>query len=292
VSSTPFPQTWLLTYRPSLYAGIQVFMQCLRNGGTLVLPGVGMSVGDLIRTMRRHDVRCASATPAYWRRLVTIGSRDELRSVRLEQITLGGEAADQALLDAMRSLFPSARIVHIYATSELGRCFSVKDGRAGFPAAFLRGATEEGIELRVEGGELLVRSANAGLSDEDRGATGIAWIRTGDLVEADGERFHFVGRRTELINVGGNKVHPLKVERVVLEVPGVAEVRIHARSSSLVGQMVACEFVASEGCQADAVKAAILAHCRDRLAPHERPRFVEAVEQVRLSQAGKKTRGA
>ena len=77
------------------------------------------------------------------------------------------------------------------------------------------------------------------------------WIATGDLIEQVGDRCYFAGRRTEILNVGGNKVHPLRVEQVVQQVPGVADVRVFGRPRPLVGQMVACEFVTAEGFEAE-----------------------------------------
>jgi acyl-CoA synthetase (AMP-forming)/AMP-acid ligase II len=295
VRSTVGTQTWLLTYRPQLYAGLQVFLHCLLNRGALVIPEEGMAVQDLIALIRKRKVSHISATPSYWRRLITLGSSADLRTLKIEQITLGGEACDQALLDGLKRLFPDARLVHIYATSELGRCFSVKDVRAGFPARFLDGPTEEGIELRLEDGELLVRSANAmlegptGQSAADRSGT---WMPTGDLIEQSGDRCYFAGRRTELINVGGNKVNPLRVEQVVHSVPGVTDVRVFARPSSLVGQMVACEYVVSRDHEPGTVQQEIARTCHERLAPYERPRFLQAVPEIRLSEAGKKVRKA
>src|SRR5262245_7259400 len=53
-------QCWLLTYRPQLYAGLQVFLQCLLNEGTLVIPKSTSSVGELVDCMRRHRVECVS----------------------------------------------------------------------------------------------------------------------------------------------------------------------------------------------------------------------------------------
>jgi acyl-CoA synthetase (AMP-forming)/AMP-acid ligase II len=279
-------QTWLLTFRPHLYAGVQVFLHCLLNQGTLVIPERGMGVEAVAGLMRRHAVSHVSATPSYWRRLITLGG-ERFRGLPIKQITLGGEPCNEHLLDTLSGLFPAARLVHIYATSELGRCFSVRDGRAGFPAAYLVKPTGEGVELRVEDGELFVRPANAMLeiaAGEDR------WIATGDLIEQVDDRYQFVGRRSDLINVGGNKVHPHRVEAVVQDVTGVADVRVYARSSSLVGQMVACEFVVTAGDDPEAVKRRIIEECRQRLAAHERPRFLDSVPSIALSQAGKKVR--
>jgi len=287
------PQCWLLTYRPHLYAGLQVFLHCLLNQETLVIPEPGMAVDELLAMMRSAKVRSVSATPSYWRRLMTLGSRESLEGIPLEQITLGGEVADQPLLDALKRTFPAARVVHIYATSELGRCFSVKDGVAGFPGHFLDAPSDEGVELKLEGGELYVRTGNAMLGPEEDPAAGhreLDWRATGDQVERVGDRCYFVGRRSDHINVGGNKVQPLRVEHVIQDIPGVRDVRVFARRSSLVGEMVACEFVAQPDFDPEQVKRAILKTCLERLDVHERPRLVEPVSAITLSSAGKKIR--
>ncbi len=155
------PQRWLLTYRPHLFAGLQVFLHCLVNQETLVAHEQGAAVDVVVDLMARSSVTSVSATPSYWRRLITQGALALLRSIPLEQITLGGEIADEQVLTALDRLYPRAHLVHIYATSELGRCFSVKDRRAGFPASFLEATSDDGVELKLEDGELYVRSSNA-----------------------------------------------------------------------------------------------------------------------------------
>ncbi len=283
-------QSWLLTYRAHLYAGLQVFLHCLLNQWALVIPDALMPVNDLVSFMRKAQVRSVSATPSYWRRMVAFSNREALASVSIEQITLGGEVADQRVLESLKDLYPTARIVHIYATTELGRCFSVDDARPGFPARFLDSPPDQGVELKIVDGELHVRSRNAMLSSTGEVAAATSWIPTGDLVECDGERCLFIGRMNDLINVGGEKVQPLRVEHVIQRIPGVRDARVFARSSSLVGQMVACEFVAEPGFEPGEVKARIEQICRERLTAAARPRFVEAVPQISLSSAGKKCR--
>ncbi len=294
-TNSPSHQRWLLTYRPHLYAGLQVFLHCLINQETLVVPEQGATVDALVDLMGRSLVTSVSATPSYWRRLITHGRPAVLKSIPLEQITLGGEIADEKLLAALDRLYPEARLVHIYATSELGRCFSVKDRRAGFPASFLDAPSDDGVELKLEQGELHVRSANAMLgpgSSSGIGSREADWLATGDLIERVGDRCFFTGRRNDVINVGGNKVQPLRVEHVIQVVPGVRDVRVFSRSSSLVGQMVACEFVPEPGVEPEEVRQAILKTSLERLDAYERPRFVQAVSTIALSDAEKKIRKA
>lgn len=287
---------WLLTYRPHLYAGLQVCMQCFASGGTLVVPDAGATVDRIVGLMAREQVACASATPSYWRQLLILSSADKLTKINLRQITLGGEVVDQHVLDMLKGAFPNARITHIYATTELGRCFSVVDGMAGFPARFLDAVSTDGVELRIHEDELQVRSANAMHGyDAQSGAINAVhssdnWFPTGDLVRREGDRVLFVGRETDIINVGGNKVSPQEVERVLRSVAGVADVRVYAKKSSMVGQLVAAEIVPIYGENAEAVRAAVVDAGVHHLTPQQRPRIIEIVDRIKLSSAGKMNR--
>jgi acyl-CoA synthetase (AMP-forming)/AMP-acid ligase II len=285
-------QRWLLSYRPHLYAGLQVLLQCFVNGGTLVVDDSGGDVEQLVRLMIERRVQYVSATPSYWRRLFLMADSELIKRVPLVQVTLGGEVTDSGILTMLDQAFPSARIIHIYATTELGRCFSVTDRQAGFPAKFLDQPSPDGIEMRIDDGELLVKSDNRMQGYDRLSSHGVSvdqegWTRTGDLVELRGDRVYFVGRRSDLMNVGGNKVAPLEVERVIRELPEVADVRVYPRGSSIAGQLVVCDIVASSGVSAQQAKQRVAEHCRGRLAAHARPRMIMVVDQIELTAAGK-----
>ena len=284
------PQRWLLTYRPNLYAGLQVILQCLMNKGTLVLPASGMSAHEVVALMAAAKVEYASATPSYWRWLVTMAESAVMQRVPLKQITLGGEVVQQPILDRLKQQFPDARIVHVYATTELGRCFSVTDGRAGFPVRFLEQPSSDGIEMKIADGELIVRSANRMEGYENAAGPAPDWIATGDLVKVIDDRVSFIGRRSDLINVGGNKVHPLEVELVIAGVAGVSDVLVFAKRSSIAGELVACEVELEAGADPEATVHAIRAACVDGLAAYQRPFAVKVVHDIELTSAGKKRR--
>lgn len=285
---------WLCAYPLHLYAGVQVMLQALMNWSAVVIPPV-LDAATIARTMRTARVTHASGTPTFWRQLLLFGSREDLGGCRLEQITMGGEAVTQPLLDRLSERFPGARLAHIYASTELGRLFAVTDKREGFPAAFLDASPEPGIELRIVEGELTARSRHAMLGyDNGDGNASTArpgeWITTGDLVERQGDRVFFRGRKSELINVGGRKVSPLTVEAVLREARGVSDVRVYGRGSSMVGQLVAADIVLEQGCDEQDVRAELHRLTRDRLAPHEAPRVVRIVGAIPQSGALKVVR--
>jgi len=284
---------WFLTYQPNLYAGLQVMLQCFADHGTLCLADHGMDPRQTAQLMNDAGVQFVSATPSYWRRLLLFVDRNLLKQIPLIQITLGGEVVDQAILDNLHDLFPNSRLLHIYATTELGRCFSVNDGQAGFPLSYLESRLSDGTELLLREGELLVRSSNSmtmydPLSSQKMPDSG--WFATGDLVEVKGNRVYFVGRRTEMINVAGSKVYPLAIERVIRNVPGVVDVRIYGKVSSIAGELVACELVPEEGRDHNRLKEDVVRACRSQLASYQQPRLIKFVKHIDLSSAGKTLR--
>ena len=274
---------WLLTYDPGAFAGLQVMLTAVAAGALLVTvsgPGAG-TIAALAQAARRHAVTHVSGTPSFWRAfLMALGDTE----LPLAAVTLGGEAADQPLLDRLAERFPDARLRHIYASTEAGALFAVADSRAGFPADWLDEAPD-GLDLRIAGGVLEVRSPRAapGAVDPD------GWLSTGDLVERQGDRVLFAGRLDGLVNVGGVKVSPEAVERRLLAVDGVADAAVLAVASPITGHLLTATIVPVPGAEEAALRAALRAATAD-LPPAARPRALTFADHIPLSAAGKKSR--
>jgi acyl-CoA synthetase (AMP-forming)/AMP-acid ligase II len=278
---------WLLTYPLNLYAGTQVFLQAVINRATLVIPASLDPIG-VCRALKENWVTHASGTPTFWRQLVYFGHKGALQACELDQITIGGEVVTQELLDNLRIKFPRARIVHIYASTELGRIFSVTDGREGFPAKILEEPPEEGIALRIVNGELMARGRNAMISYDRQKPLceqSDGWMATGDLVEVLGDRVVFIGRRKDVINVGGRKVSPLQVEATLRGLPGIIDVRVYAKKSSLTGHLVAADVVLAPGVCEATIGAELRQAASRTLQPHEVPRIVRVVPKMAINEA-------
>jgi acyl-CoA synthetase (AMP-forming)/AMP-acid ligase II len=94
------------------------------------------------------------------------------------------------------------------------------------------------------------------------------WFKTGDAVEVDGEYIKILGRKSELINVGGEKVYPAEVESVVQQMDGVIDVAVHGEPNPITGQIVVARVRLSGDEALPAFRSRLRVYCKDRL-----PRF-------------------
>jgi non-ribosomal peptide synthetase component E (peptide arylation enzyme) len=152
--------------------------------------------------------------------------------------------------------------------------FSVKDGQAGFPAAWL---SRDGLpwQLSIE--------ANA-LSLTKDGQQ----IHTGDLVDIDGDRVLFVGRDCHTVNVAGVKVDLERIEHSLLMLPEIVDARIYAKPNPLIGYMLHAEVVAYPHSLAQAQAA--FAQWQKTLPKTSQPRFCRWVSDITLNENQKKVR--
>ena len=227
-----------------------------------------------------HGVTHASATPTYWRFLLAEMRADGGAVPGLRQVTLGGEAVPAQLIDQLGATFPEAGISQVYAASEFGSTGSVRDDRHGLPVSVLERPEGADVQMKIVDGELWVRSRIGMLGYYGEAAQDPdGWRPTGDLVDVEGDRVVFKGRSSDIINVGGVKVHPLVVEERVAAVPGVQLARVYGRKNPVAGAIVAAEVIPSPGTDTDDLREAIDAACAD-LAPAARPRSIRFVEDI------------
>ena len=230
------PRVWLCPYSPGTYAWWQLITLSLSQPGQDLVVTDPARLDDWPVDAAEHGVTAVSGTPTFWRQSL-YRHGDTLKSLGLQQITLGGEPVDQPILDHLRESFPAARISWIYASSEVGAAVVVHDGRAGFPTAWLDRDAPGRPRLSVVDGELVVRSPHRGM--------GIAeWVSTGDRAEVVDGRVLLTGRiASDEINVGGTKVSAGTVRATLLSHPNVRWARVRGRKAPLVGQMVTAEVV-------------------------------------------------
>jgi acyl-CoA synthetase (AMP-forming)/AMP-acid ligase II len=278
---------WLLTYHPATFAGLQVILTALTDGGRLYALVPDASSSELATYAAAQVVTHISATPTFWRTFcATLGPAAAETPLRVA--TLGGERSTQATLDLVRRSFPQAKIAHIFASTETGALFSVTDGREGFPAAWLETGVD-GVRLRVSDGLLEVQSPRSMLGYAHDTGAAEGWVATGDLVELDGDRVLFAGRLGRTLNIGGAKVDPEEVEGVLQEAAGVVDAHVYGRANPITGMLVAADVVLEKPADREESLRVLREHASRRLERHKVPRVITVVDRI-VARSGKKTR--
>ena len=288
--------TWSTFYDIRRYGGLQIYLRAVLSGSPLVLSSAGEPTLDFLARAAAAGVTHISGTPSHWRRALMSGGAAILKP---RYVRLSGEIADQAVLDNLRAVYPTARIAHAFASTEAGVAFDVNDGLAGFPLAFVDNPSSE-IAVKVVDHTLRIRSSRIAarylgaapgplVSDD-------GYVDTGDMVELVEGRYYFRGRMGGVINVGGLKVYPEEVESVLNADPRVRMSLVRARRNPITGALVVADVVLANPASPAAsdkpeiVKSDLLDACRRTLAPHKVPAILRFVPALEFTAAGKLVR--
>ena len=280
---------WGLCYDLNRFAGLQVYFQAVSSGSTLVIAESNSSITETVRLFSDNGVNAMSATPSFWRKILMSSISKDLR---LKRITLGGEISDQAILDALNIKFPDSVIVHIYASTEAGVGFVVKDGKSGFPENYLNSNEGSSIQMKVIDEQLWIKSSR-GATDVLQGKLDVdqdGYVDSGDIVSVRNGRVIFLGRSSGAINVGGSKVIPEEVENVLNTSDYIALSKVFGKDSSILGMLVNAEVqLSSKAIDLDKkeIKSLIISHCKKHLEPYKVPAMMKFVNEISVNQSGK-----
>ncbi|MEV0275867.1 AMP-binding protein [Streptomyces sp. NPDC050610] len=267
--------------------GANVLNAALCSGATLVLLA-RFSEEAVAGALRRHRPTVLAGVPTMYRRLLACPGLP-LESVRCS--LSAGQPAGRRL--AVRWQERSGAVfAEGWGMTELAGLASLTPaddpdhpGTSGpaVPGTAVR--TGEDGELLVSGplvtpGYLNAPEATARALGPD-GA-----LRTGDIgrVGRDGE-ITVVDRLKDVILCGGYSVYPAEVERVIAAHPDVAAVAVTAMPDAVRGEVPRAWIAAVPGRRPDGK--AIVAHCREQLAPYKIPRRTTFLPQLPTTAGGK-----
>ncbi|MEE1732888.1 acyl-CoA synthetase [Streptomyces microflavus] len=113
------------------------------------------------------------------------------------------------------------------------------------------------------------------------------WVLLGDMATVDAEGIVTVlGRGSQCINTGGEKVYPEEVEQALKSHPDVYDALVAGVPDERWGSRVAAVLELREGAAALDL-GAVQAHCRTRLAGYKIPRALVIADRIQRSPSGK-----
>lgn len=255
--------------------GINTFAHALTQGG-VVVPLRARDPHSVCAAIARHRVELLPTTPTFLNMLLISGAYERHDLGSLQLITYGTEPMPQSTLSNLAVALPDVRLKQTYGLSELG-ILATRSRASDSLWVKLGGA---GYEVKVVDGTLRIRaqSAMVGYLDAPSPFDAEGWFDTGDQVEVDGEYMRILGRRSDVINVGGEKVHASEVESVLLEIDNIADAVVRGRANPVTGQLVTATVTLREPEDRRALLRRVRRFCRERLSPYKIPAALEVVE--------------
>jgi long-chain acyl-CoA synthetase len=238
--------------------------------------------------IEKYKIELLPASPTFLNLLLLSEAYNEFDLSSLRIISYGTEPMLPSTLQRLKTLFPTVKLQQTYGLIELGVLRSKSESDESLWVK-LGG---EGYELRVADGLLEIKAASAMLGYLNAASpfTEDGWFKTGDAVEVQGEYFRILGRKSELINVGGEKVYPSEIETVIQEMPNVAEVMVYGEKSPIMGMIVVAKIRLFEEEDKKELISRVKKHCRQFLASYKIPVKIIVDSEVQYGDRLKKTR--
>jgi len=269
--------------------GINTLFYNVRNNGTIVVPRSRMP-DEICQCIEQYQVELLPTSPTFLNLMIISDAISRYDLSSLKMITYGTEPMAESTLKRIHELLPNVRFKQTYGLSETG-ILNTKSRDDGSLWVKIGGP---GFDIKIVENKLWIRSdfSMLGYLNADCAFEKSGFFNTGDVVEQDGEWLKILGRESELINVGGNKVFPAEVESVLQKMPEVEDVLIHGIPNPLTGQMVAAVVKTREKMEVGEFKNRMRLFCKPFLEPYKIPIKIVISDEGLHSERFKKNRKA
>ena len=269
--------------------GIDTLFHLLSIGGTAVMLG-DRNVDTVCKTVEKYKVDLIPTTATFLRMLLISKAYEKYDLSSLKIISYGTEPMPPSLLMSLNKVLPKIIFNQNYGLSELAvlQTKSKSNDSTWF-------SIQNSIETKIIDGRLWIRnnSLMLGYLNSNTNIDSDGWYDTGDRVIQEGEFIKVLGRESDLINVGGEKVFPAEIESVISEIPDIYDVTVCGKPNVVMGSVVMAYVKASEESNKEYLIKKIRNHCKKRLdASYKVPVVIEISNKDHHSERFKKMRAS
>jgi len=260
------------------FGGLNTIFGILCSGGTAVTLE-DRSVYKVCKAIEDYSVEILPTTPSFLTMLLASNLLNVFNFSSLKKITYGTEIMPNVTLTKLRNLLPNIIFQQTYGLSEVGvlQSKSKNDGSLWFKLG------GNGFDLKIVDNILWIKSKFSMIGyinypnsfDED------GYFNTQDIVENDGEYFKIIGRNSDIINVGGQKVYPAEIENILLEDENVLDVLVFAEIHPFIGNIVVAKLQLSFNEELKEIKSRLRKKCILKLSSYKIPvKFYTTIEPL------------
>lgn len=220
------------------WGGLNTMLHVLSNGGSLVLlkKRTPEYIANLIE---KNSVELLPVSPTFLNLFILSNVHKKYDFSSLKIISYGTEAMPETTLIKLKKIFPNVKLQQTYGLIEVGvlRSKSKDNGSLWFKIG------GEGYNVRIKDEMLEIKSKSVmlGYLNAESPFSNDGWYKTGDKVIQKDGFIKILGRASEVINVGGEKVYPQEIENEILKMNNVEDVTIFSEKNALIGNVICAE---------------------------------------------------
>lgn len=268
--------------------GLNTLFNCLSMNVQMVFPE-SREPDHVARLIEKYHVFVLPASPTFLNLMLIAEchKRFDLSSIRM--ITYGTEPMPDSLLIRLKEAFPHVKFLQTFGTSETGISSTSSYSST---STFIK-IDDPNTEHKVIDGELWLRSKTqimGYLNSSMERFTKDGWFRTGDMVEEKDGYIKIIGRNSDIINVGGEKVLPSEVESVLFQMPHVNDCIVYGENNPITGQMVVAKVLYDTDVKLSELKKLVVDFCKDKLTRYKIPAKVVKMSEAEFTDRFKKKR--
>ncbi len=267
--------------------GVNTMLYMLSNGGTIVTVQ-DRSPEKVLAMVEKYQVELLPTSPTFINLILLSEAYKHHNLSSLKTVTYGTEPMPESTLLRFHQLFPEIKLQQTYGLSEVG----ILRSKSKSSDSLWVKIGGEGFDTRIVDGLLQIKAQSAmlGYLNAPSPFTEDGWFITGDEVLVDGEYMRILGRRSEMINVGGEKVFPAEVESVIQQIDNVAEVSVFGEKNPITGQIVCARIRLQDEEDRNTAILRIKKACRQLMPPYKVPVKITIDDESQHGERFKKMR--
>jgi acyl-coenzyme A synthetase/AMP-(fatty) acid ligase len=281
------PYRMLIFLKIDHIGGINSLLYSLANGGTIIVPS-SRNPESICSSIEKWKVELLPTSPTFLNLMIISSAYKGYDLSSLTLITYGTEPMPQSTLTNLSKVFKNVTFQQTYGMSEIGILRSKSETNNSL--WFKIGGEE--FQVKVVDNRLYVKSDSAmiGYLNSEDPFDDEGFIDTGDIVERKGEWIKILGRESEIINVGGEKVYPAEVESVILDMDNVKDVAVLGQPHAIMGQIVSAKIELEVDEPAKDFKIRMRKFCKEKLQHYKIPTKIYFVDSKIYNERYKRIR--
>ncbi len=249
--------------------GLYQLLMSVASGASLIIEPSFIFLGNIYKQVEEKNATIFPGVPTTYAMMVASYKRKPFSLEGIKKVTNTAAALSPDHIPILKKIFPNALIFKMYGLTECKRVSylepelldeKIKSVGKAIPGTEAFILTIDGKEAKPnESGILHVRGPHVMVgywNQEEKSkkmllTSKLPWERvlcTHDLFKMDEEGFlYFLGRRDDIIKTRGEKVSPLEIENVLIQLEGVKESAVVGIPDEIQGQIVKAFVSIQEG---------------------------------------------